>query len=79
MGARIVQCDPHRIVVTGPAQLHGTSVASPDIRAGMALLLAALCAKGETVIHNASSIDRGYEAVEVELRRLGANIERVTD
>ena len=79
MGARIVQCDPHRIVVTGPAQLHGTRVASPDIRAGMALLLAALCAKGETQIHNAGSIDRGYEAVEVELRRLGANIERVQD
>jgi UDP-N-acetylglucosamine 1-carboxyvinyltransferase len=79
MGARIVQCDPHRIVVTGPAQLHGTRVASPDIRAGMALLIAALCAKGETVIHNAGSIDRGYEAVEVELRRLGANIERVTE
>ncbi len=79
MGARIVQCDPHRIVVTGPAPLHGTRVASPDIRAGMALLLAALCAKGETVIHNAGSIDRGYEAVEVELRRLGANIERVSD
>jgi UDP-N-acetylglucosamine 1-carboxyvinyltransferase len=79
MGARIVQCDPHRIVVTGPAQLHGTRVASPDIRAGMALLLAALCAKGETQIHNAGSIDRGYEAVEVELRRLGASIERVND
>ncbi len=79
MGARIVQCDPHRIVVTGPAQLHGTRVASPDIRAGMALLIAALCAKGETVIHNAGSIDRGYEAVEIELRRLGASIERVTD
>ncbi len=79
MGARIVQCDPHRVVVTGPAQLHGTRVASPDIRAGMALLVAALCAKGETVIHNAGSIDRGYESVEVELRRLGASIERVTD
>ena len=79
MGARIVQCDPHRIVVTGPAQLHGTRVASPDIRAGMALLIAALCAKGETQIHNAGSIDRGYESVENELRRLGASIERVTD
>ncbi len=79
MGARIVQCDPHRIVVTGPAPLHGTPVASPDIRAGMALLVAALCAKGESVIHNAGSIDRGYEAVETELRRLGASIERVTD
>ena len=79
MGARIVQCDPHRVVVTGPAQLHGTRVSSPDIRAGMSLLVAALCAKGETSIHNAGSIDRGYESVEVELRRLGAHIERVPD
>ncbi|HRR34849.1 MAG TPA: UDP-N-acetylglucosamine 1-carboxyvinyltransferase [Kiritimatiellia bacterium] len=79
MGARIVQCDPHRVVVTGPTQLHGTRVASPDIRAGMALLVAALCAKSETVILNAGSIDRGYESVEVELRRLGAGIERVSD
>ena len=79
MGARIVQCDPHRIVVTGPAPLHGTRVASPDIRAGMALLVAALCSKNETEILNAGSIDRGYEAVENELRRLGASIERVTD
>ncbi|NLF99927.1 MAG: UDP-N-acetylglucosamine 1-carboxyvinyltransferase, partial [Lentisphaerae bacterium] len=70
MGARIVQCDPHRVVVTGPTQLHGTRVASPDIRAGMALLVAALCAKNETVILNAGSIDRGYESVELELRRL---------
>ncbi len=79
MGARIVQCDPHRVVVTGPTQLHGSRVASPDIRAGMALLVAALCAKGETEILNAGSIDRGYESVEVELRRLGAGIERVSD
>ncbi len=79
MGARIVQCDPHRVVVTGPAQLHGIHVASPDIRAGMALLVAALCAKRETVIHNAGSIDRGYESVETELCRLGASIERVND
>jgi UDP-N-acetylglucosamine 1-carboxyvinyltransferase len=76
MGARIVQCDPHRVVVTGPAALHATRVASPDIRAGMALLVAALCARGETVILNAGSIDRGYERVEDELRRLGAAITR---
>jgi len=76
MGARIVPCDPHRVVVTGPSPLHGTRVASPDIRAGMALLVAALCAKRETVILNAESIDRGYEHVEVELRRLGAQIVR---
>lgn len=79
MGARIVQCDPHRIVVTGPTQLQGSTVASPDIRAGMSLLIAALCAKGETIIQNAGSIDRGYESVETELRRLGASIERLSD
>lgn len=77
MGARIVQCDPHRVVVTGATQLQGTRVSSPDIRAGMALLIAALCAKGKTVIHNAESIDRGYEQVDAELRRLGAKITRV--
>ena len=79
MGARIVQCDPHRVVVTGPTRLNASRVTSPDIRAGMALLIAALCAKGETEILNAGSIDRGYEAIETELRRLGANIERVDD
>jgi len=79
MGARIVQCDPHRIVVTGPTTLHGTRVASPDIRAGMALLIAALCARRETVILNAESIDRGYERVDEELLRLGANIRRISE
>ncbi|MDD5705322.1 MAG: UDP-N-acetylglucosamine 1-carboxyvinyltransferase [Kiritimatiellae bacterium] len=79
MGARIVQCDPHRIVVTGPAQLHGMRVASPDIRAGIALLVAALAARGESVILNAESIDRGYEEVEVRLGELGAQIERRAD
>jgi UDP-N-acetylglucosamine 1-carboxyvinyltransferase len=76
MGARIVQCDPHRVVVTGATQLHGTRVASPDIRAGIALLVAALAARGESVILNAESIDRGYEAVELRLRELGAEIAR---
>ncbi len=76
MGARIVQCDPHRVVVTGATALRGSRVASPDIRAGMALLIAALCSRGETVIHNAQSIDRGYERVEDELCRLGAAITR---
>ena len=79
MGARIVQCDPHRIVVQGPAPLHGTHVSSPDIRAGMALIIAALCAKGETFIHNAESIDRGYEAIDASLRALGADIVREKD
>jgi len=76
MGARIVQCDPHRVLVSGPAKLHGTRLSSPDIRAGMALLLAALCAKGETVIGNAEVIDRGYESIELRLRALGADIVR---
>ncbi|MFO7937441.1 MAG: UDP-N-acetylglucosamine 1-carboxyvinyltransferase [Kiritimatiellia bacterium] len=77
MGARIVQCDPHRIVVTGPCKLQASCMTSPDIRAGMALLIAALCANGTTKIMNAGSIDRGYEKVEEELGKLGANIERV--
>ena len=76
MGAKIVQCDPHRVVVTGPTQLLGSTVTSPDIRAGIALILAALCAKGETSILNAESVDRGYEAVEKELSALGAEIRR---
>lgn len=79
MGARIVLCDPHRAVVTGPTQLNGGTVTSPDIRAGIALLIAALVAKGKTKILNAESIDRGYEEVEVRLAELGANIKRVSD
>ncbi|MCA1808434.1 MAG: UDP-N-acetylglucosamine 1-carboxyvinyltransferase [Kiritimatiellia bacterium] len=74
MGARIVQCDPHRVVVTGPARLNALPVASPDIRAGMAMLVAALAARGETTISNAQVIDRGYENVAARLRRLGADI-----
>ena len=76
MGAKIVQCDPHRVVVTGPSTLIGETVTSPDIRAGIALVIAALCAKGETVIQNAESIDRGYVSVEDSLGALGANIVR---
>ncbi len=76
MGAGIVVCDPHRVLVTGPSRLHGTHMASPDIRAGMALLIAALCAKGESVIGNAQTIDRGYEQVDDKLRALGADIVR---
>jgi len=76
MGARIVQCDPHRVIVAGRSSLHATNVSSPDIRAGMALLIAALCAKGESVINNVESIDRGYEHVDRELRKLGADIVR---
>ena len=77
MGAKIVQCDPHRVVVTGPTQLGGSTVTSPDIRAGIALILAALCAKGTTTILNAESVDRGYEAVEKELAALGAAVRRL--
>ena len=76
MGARIVQCDPHRVVVVGPSRLHGTHLASPDIRAGMAMIIASLCAKGTTTIDNADSIDRGYEKVEEKMRSLGADIVR---
>jgi len=77
MGARIVQCDPHRVIVTGPTRLHGTHLSSPDIRAGMALLIAALCAKGRSIIDNAQIIDRGYENADLELQKLGADISRV--
>jgi UDP-N-acetylglucosamine 1-carboxyvinyltransferase len=76
MGARIILCDPHRAVVVGPSSLHGETLQSPDIRAGMALLIAALCAQGESVIHNISQIDRGYERIETKLLALGAQIER---
>ena len=78
MGARIILCDPHRCVVQGPSPLHGDEVESPDIRAGMALLTAALCARGRSVIRNIRQIDRGYEHVEDKLRQLGARIERVS-
>jgi UDP-N-acetylglucosamine 1-carboxyvinyltransferase len=77
MGARIILCDPHRAVVVGPSTLHGETLHSPDIRAGMALLIAALCAKGQSVIHNIHQIDRGYERIETKLQALGAQIERV--
>jgi UDP-N-acetylglucosamine 1-carboxyvinyltransferase len=77
MGARIILCDPHRCVVQGPSPLHGDEVESPDIRAGMALLIAALCADGRSVIRNIHQIDRGYERVEEKLHPLGAQIERV--
>jgi UDP-N-acetylglucosamine 1-carboxyvinyltransferase len=76
MGAKIVPCDPHRVVVTGPSSLVGGTVTSPDIRAGIALVIAALCAKGETTILNAESIDRGYVSVEKALGALGADIVR---
>jgi UDP-N-acetylglucosamine 1-carboxyvinyltransferase len=78
MGARIILCDPHRAVVTGPARLVGQRMESPDIRAGMAMLLASLCAEGESTIGAAHQIDKGYERIDERLRQLGARIERVS-
>jgi UDP-N-acetylglucosamine 1-carboxyvinyltransferase len=77
MGARVILCDPHRAVVAGPRRLHGERVESPDIRAGMAMLIAALCADGTSEIGNIRQIDRGYERIDERLRALGARIERV--
>ena len=76
MGARLILCDPHRAVVVGPARLTGKRISSPDIRAGMALLIAALTARGESVIQNVGQIDRGYERIEERLSGLGAEIRR---
>jgi UDP-N-acetylglucosamine 1-carboxyvinyltransferase len=77
LGARIVLCDPHRAVISGPSRLRGGVVESPDIRAGMAILLAALAADGTSTIHNIGQIDRGYERIDARLRALGAEIERL--
>jgi UDP-N-acetylglucosamine 1-carboxyvinyltransferase len=79
MGARIILCDPHRALVVGASTLYGQDITSPDIRAGMALLIAALCARGESVIHNIQQIDRGYERIEDRLNALGAGIRREED
>ena len=79
MGAAITICDPHRAIIVGPRRLRGQRVESPDIRAGMAMLIAALCAEGTTEIGNVGQIDRGYERIDERLRELGARIERVED
>ena len=76
MGADITLCDPHRAIVSGPSKLRGERVDSPDIRAGMAMLIAALCAEGRSEIGNINQIDRGYERIDERLRALGAQIER---
>ena len=76
MGARIILCDPHRAIVSGPAQLYGERLSSPDIRAGMAMLIASLCADGVSTIGNVGEIDRGYERIDERLRAVGARIER---
>src|SRR6266567_3701390 len=77
MGARIILCDPHRAVVTGPAKLRGQRMESPDIRAGMAMLLASLCAEGSSTIGAVYQIDKGYERIDERLRALGAHIDRI--
>jgi UDP-N-acetylglucosamine 1-carboxyvinyltransferase len=79
MGARIVLCDPHRAIVSGPTRLRGATVESPDIRAGMAMVLAALCAQGRSTINNVGQIERGYERIDERLTALGARIERRDD
>ena len=78
MGAKIIICDPHRAVIVGPSKLYAEHLTSPDIRAGMAMIIAALCAEGESVISNIEQIDRGYENIDARLRGLGARIRRVT-
>jgi UDP-N-acetylglucosamine 1-carboxyvinyltransferase len=79
MGAQIVLCDPHRCIVQGPTQLYGENLESPDIRAGMALVLAALTAEGQSIIRNVGQIDRGYEKIDEKLRLLGARVERASE
>jgi UDP-N-acetylglucosamine 1-carboxyvinyltransferase len=79
MGAQIVLCDPHRAVIVGPTPLYGATISSPDIRAGMALLIAALAAKGKSTIHNISQIDRGYLKIDDRLNSLGARIYRTAE
>ncbi|HNW83366.1 MAG TPA: UDP-N-acetylglucosamine 1-carboxyvinyltransferase [bacterium] len=79
MGAQIILCDPHRVVVSGPSELRGSKLDSPDIRAGMALLMAAISARGKSRIYNIRQIDRGYEAIEYKLRQIGVTIDRNED
>ena len=79
MGARIVLCDPHRAVIAGPSRLTGSELVSPDVRAGMAMVIAALCARGKSVIHNVYQIERGYENISARLKALGARIEKIKD
>jgi UDP-N-acetylglucosamine 1-carboxyvinyltransferase len=79
MGARIVLCDPHRAVVSGPSRLSGSELVSPDVRAGMAMVIAALCAQGSSVIKNVYQIERGYERLVERLSGLGARIDRPAD
>ena len=77
MGANIIMCDPHRVVVQGPTKLQGKKITSPDIRAGITMVLAGMIAKGTTVIDNIYQFDRGYEKIEERLRGVGVDIKRV--
>jgi UDP-N-acetylglucosamine 1-carboxyvinyltransferase len=79
MGASIVLCDPHRAVIAGPSPLYGATISSPDIRAGMALLIAAMAAEGKSAISNIQQIDRGYQMIDTRLNALGAKIQRVSE
>jgi len=79
MGANIIMADPHRVIVQGPTKLHASRLISPDIRAGIALVIAALIAKGQSVIENVYQIDRGYEEIENRFQKLGADIKRIKD
>jgi len=79
MGARIILCDPHRAVVSGPSRLKGGELVSPDVRAGMAMVIAALCAEGRSTINNVYQVERGYENLTGRLRALGARIERLVE
>ena len=79
MGANIVLCDPHRVVINGPARLSGAQMSSPDVRAGMALLMAAMIAHGKSEIHNIYQIERGYYEIEKKLASLGAAIKKIAD
>jgi UDP-N-acetylglucosamine 1-carboxyvinyltransferase len=77
MGAQVIAFDPHRLEIRGHTPLSGAEIRSPDLRAGMAYVIAALCAGGESVIHNIYQIDRGYEKIEERLRKIGADIRRI--
>lgn len=77
MGANIIMCDPHRVVVSGPVELHGKDLVSPDLRAGITMVLAGIIAKGKTTIDNVYQIDRGYEAIEERLKKIGVDIKRI--
>ncbi len=79
MGAHIILCDPHRVVVVGKSDLYGANLESPDVRAGMALVIASLVANGTSVINNIRQVDRGYERIDEKLRALGAHIVREED